>query len=70
MKLLTKEIESRLETRPYGSQDGKCFDAEVVVKFLYPTGAGTWLKRRARSRLTGIGCYSVIAISLNGSGVR
>ena len=43
MKLLTKEIEKRLEAFPYGSQDGKGLDAEVVVKFFNPMGAGTWL---------------------------
>ena len=43
MKLLTKEIERRLEARPYKSQDGKGLDAEVIVKFFNPMGAGTWL---------------------------
>ena len=43
MKLLTKEIEKRLEARPYRSQDGTGFNAEVVVKFFNPVGAGEWL---------------------------
>jgi len=43
MKLLTKEIEKQLEARPYGSQDKKGFNAEVIVKFFNPVGAGTWL---------------------------
>jgi len=43
MKLLTKDIEKRLESFPYGSQDGKGLDAEVVVKLFNPMGAGTWL---------------------------
>jgi len=43
MKLMTKEIESRLAAYPYKSQDGKGFDAKVIVKFFNPAGAGTWL---------------------------
>lgn len=43
MKLITKEIEKKLEERPIGSTDGKGFDAEVVVKFFNPYGLGTWL---------------------------
>ena len=43
MKLMTKEIEKRLEKFPIGSQDGKGMDAEVVVKYFNPYGAGTWL---------------------------
>jgi hypothetical protein len=43
MKLLTKEIEKRLEAHPYRSQDGKGLNAEVIVKFFNPMGSGTWL---------------------------
>jgi len=43
MKLLTKELEKRLAARPHRSQDGKGKDAEVIVKFFNPMGAGTWL---------------------------
>ena len=43
MELMTKEIEKRLENFPIGSQDGKGMDAEVVVKYFNPYGAGTWL---------------------------
>ena len=43
MKLLTKELEKRLEKFPYKSQDGKGFNAKVIVKFFNPTGRGTWL---------------------------
>lgn len=43
MKLLTKEIEEKLFNAPLGSTDGKGKDAEVIVKFFNPTGAGTWL---------------------------
>lgn len=43
MKLMTKEIEQKFEKFPIGSQDGKGFSAEVVVKYFNPYGAGTWL---------------------------
>jgi len=43
MKLMTKEIEKRLEAHPYRSQDGKGLDATVIVKYFNPMGAGTWL---------------------------
>lgn len=43
MKLLTKQIERRLEKFPIRSQEGKGMDAEVIVKFFNAFGAGTWL---------------------------
>ena len=43
MKLMTKEIEKAFEKYPLYSQDGKGEDAEVVVKYFNPCGAGTWL---------------------------
>ena len=43
MKLLTKEIEEKFNTHPFGSQDGLGGNAEVLVKYFNPTGAGTWL---------------------------
>lgn len=43
MKLMTKEIENKFAEYPLGSQDGKGFDAKVVVKYFNPYGAGTWL---------------------------
>lgn len=42
MKLLTKEIEKRLESHPLYSQDNKGDDAVVIAKFFNPFGAGTW----------------------------
>lgn len=42
MKLMTAEIEKRLEKHPFHSQDGKGMDAEVIVKF-FGGGASTWL---------------------------
>lgn len=43
MKLMTKEIEKKLGRYPFGSQENKGLDAEVVVKYFYPYGRGTWL---------------------------
>ncbi len=43
MKLMTKELEQKLQKYPLYSQDGKGFGAEVVAKFFNPIGAGTWL---------------------------
>ena len=41
MKLLTKEIERKLEKRPLYSTDGQK-TKEVIVKFFNPCGAGRW----------------------------
>lgn len=43
MLLMTKELEKKFEKYPIGSQDGKGEEAEVVVKYFNPCGAGTWL---------------------------
>ena len=43
MKLMTKEIEKKFKKFPLYSQDGKGDEAEVVVKYFNPYGAGTWL---------------------------
>ena len=42
MKLLTKAIEKRFEQYPLYSQDGKGFNAKVIVKFFAPGMYGTW----------------------------
>lgn len=42
-KLLTKEIEKRFEKHPIYSQQGKEFEAEVLVRFFNPYGAGEWV---------------------------
>lgn len=47
MKLITKAIEKKLLATPLGSQDGKGGDADILVKFFYPYGAGTWLVTEA-----------------------
>lgn len=43
MMLMTKELEKKFEKYPFGSQEGLMEDAEVVVKYFNPCGAGTWL---------------------------
>ena len=43
MKLMTKEVEKKFEEYPFQSQDEKGKDAEIVVKYFNPFGAGTWL---------------------------
>lgn len=43
MKLMTKELEKKFEKYPLGSQEGLMEEAEVVVKYFNPYGAGTWL---------------------------
>lgn len=43
MRLLTEEIISKFEAHPFHSQEEKGFDAEVLVKYFNPMGAGTWL---------------------------
>lgn len=43
MMLMTKELETTLKKYPIGSQDGKGEDADVIVKYFNPCGAGTWL---------------------------
>jgi len=43
MKLLTKTIEKKFIKNPPYSQRDKGKDAEVIVKYFDPCGAGTWL---------------------------
>ena len=43
MKLMTKKIEDKLSKCPIGSKDGQGKNAEVIVKYFNPCGAGTWL---------------------------
>lgn len=43
MKLLTKQIEKKLEKNPLYKNDGKKpEEVEVIVKFFNPYGIGTW----------------------------
>ena len=41
--LMTKELEKTFNNYPLGSQEDKDMDAEVLVKYFNPCGAGTWL---------------------------
>lgn len=43
MKLMTKEIEKKLQKSPLYSKDGQGKEAEVVVKYFNPCGSATWL---------------------------
>lgn len=43
MMLMTKELEKEFEKYSLGSQDEKGMEADVVVKYFNPFGAGTWL---------------------------
>ena len=43
MKLMPKKIEDKLSKCPIGSKDGQGKNAEVIVKYFNPCGAGTWL---------------------------
>ena len=40
---MTKEIEKKIAAAPIYSKDGQGENAEVIVKFFYPYGSGTWL---------------------------
>jgi len=40
MKLLTCKLEKRFER--IGSQDGKCLDAIIIVKYFDPVGSWSW----------------------------
>lgn len=43
MQLLTEEIISKFEAHPFHAQEEKGLNAEVLVKYFNPMGAGTWL---------------------------
>lgn len=43
MMLMTKELAEKFNNYRIGSQEGLMEDAEVVVKYFNPCGAGTWL---------------------------
>jgi hypothetical protein len=42
MKLMTKEIQKKFETKPIGSGESLGLNAEVVVKFFTPWSNWTW----------------------------
>lgn len=43
MELMTKEIEEKLERTGLFPEIDDLFEAEVIVKYFNPCGAGTWL---------------------------
>lgn len=43
MKLMTKALEEKLSARPIRSTEDQGMNAEVIVKYFNPMGAGTWL---------------------------
>jgi len=50
---MTKELEKKFENYPLGSQEELMEDAEVVVKYFNPCGAGTWLITEAEKQENG-----------------
>jgi hypothetical protein len=66
MKLITKEIEKRLEKYPLYSQDGKGDDATIVCKFFSPVGWWTWYVLEADKMDDGD--YEMYALVVNGHG--
>ena len=53
MELITKKVEKDFMSRPLRSQDGRGFDAEVIVKYFNPCGSGTWLITEAEKQEDG-----------------
>lgn len=42
MKLMTEELEKKYAEHPFGSQEGKGFDADCIAHFFNPMGTGDW----------------------------
>ena len=53
MKLMTKEIEKKLKSRPFHSTDELGEEATVVVKYFNPCGSGTWLITEGEKQANG-----------------
>ena len=53
MELMTREMEGKLKSFPFYSQDGKGDDAIVVMKFFNPYGLGTWYVLEAEKQENG-----------------
>lgn len=68
MKLMTKEIEQRLEKFPLYSQDGKGEEATIVCKFFCPINSWTWYVLEAERKYNGD--YEFFGIVINGHGDR
>lgn len=65
MKLITKEVERRLEKQPFGSQEGEGKGAQVLVKF-FGGCACTWLVTEAER--TGDGSWDFYGLANIGYG--
>jgi len=50
MKLMTKAIEKKFAKHPLYSSDGQKGEAEIVVKYFNPFGAGIWLATEGEKR--------------------
>ena len=68
MKLVTKDIEKRLEKYPLYSQDGKGEDATIVCKFFCPINGWTWYVLEAEKKWNDD--YEFFGIVINGHGDR
>lgn len=53
MNLRPYEVIEKFEQFPLGSQEDKGFNAEVIVKYFNPFGAGTWLITEAEPQVDG-----------------
>ena len=55
MQLWNKQLEVKARKYPLYSQDGKGLNAQILVKYFNPYGAGTWLMGMGVSVFTGNG---------------
>lgn len=53
MKLWSKQLEAKARKYPLYSQDGKGMNAQILVKYFNPYGAGTWLVTEAEKQSNG-----------------
>lgn len=53
MKLMTKELERKFAKAGLYTKDGQGFEAEVVVKYFNPYGAGTWIITEGKKEKSG-----------------
>lgn len=63
MKLMTKEIEARLQQNPLYKHDGEGVKAPVAVKYFLPEGCATWLVTEGEKQPNGdwlFFCYACL----------
>lgn len=53
MQLWNKQLEVKARRYPLYSQDGKGLNAQILVKYFNPYGAGTWLITEAEKQNNG-----------------